>query len=90
MIGGATYFNMDKYPYLFDNISGKIVNIFSRNDKDLVEYKKNAVGLNELKVKKEYEDKYNIVNIDLSKKYLKQEEYIYELPKIFVNDLNIN
>jgi len=90
LIGGATYFNMDKYPYLFDNISGKIVNIFSRNDKDLVEYKKNAVGLNELKVKKEYEDKYNIVNIDLSKKYLKQEEYIYELPKIFVNDLNIN
>ena len=90
LIGGATYFNMDKYPYLFDNISGKIVNFFSRNDKDLVEYKKNAVGLNELKVKKEYEDKYNIVNIDLSKKYLKQEEYIYELPKIFVNDLNIN
>ena len=90
LIGGATHFNMDKYPYLFDNISGKIVNIFSRNDKDLVEYKKNAVGLNELKVKKEYEDKYNIVNIDLSKKYLKQEEYIYELPKIFVNDLNIN
>ena len=90
LIGGASHFNMDKYPYLFDNISGKIVNIFSRNDKDLIGYKKNAVGLDELKVKKEYEDKYNIVNIDLSKKYLKQEEYIFELPKIFVNDLNIN
>ena len=90
LIGGATHFNMDKYPYLFDNVTGKIVNIFSKNDKELFEYKKNAVGLNELKVKKEFEDKYNIMNIDLSKKYIKQEEYIFELPRIFINDLNIN
>ena len=89
LIGGATHFNMDKYPYLFDNVAGTVVNIFSKNDKELFEYKKNAVGLDELKVKKEYEDKYNIVNIDLSKKNIKQEEYIFELPRIFINDFII-
>jgi hypothetical protein len=90
LIGGATHFNMDKYPYIFDNITGKIVNIFSNNDTILSEYKKTSVGLNELKVKKEFENKYDIVNIDLSQKYIKQEEYLFELPKIFFNDLNIN
>ena len=90
MIGGATHLNMDKYPNIFDNVTGKIVNIFSKKDVNLFEYKKTAVGLNELKVKKEYENIYNIVNIDLSNKFIKQEEYGFELPKIFINDLNIN
>ena len=90
LIGGATHLNMDKYPDIFDNVAGKIVNIFSKKDQLLYEYKKTSVGLNELKVKKEYEDKYDVINIDLSKKYVKQEEYIFELPKIFINNLNIN
>ena len=90
LIGGATHINIDKYPNIFDNITGKIVNIFSTKDHPLFQYKKTSVGLNELKAKKEYNDKYNIINIDLSKKYIKQEEYIFELPKIFINDLNIN
>jgi hypothetical protein len=90
LIGGATHLNMDKYPNIFDNITGKIVNIFSKNDEILLEYKKTAVGLEELKAKKEYENIYDIVNIDLSQKYIQQEEYIYELPKIFINDFNIN
>ena len=90
LIGGATHLNMDKYPNIFDNITGKIVNIFSKNDEILLEYKKTAVGLEELKAKKEYENIYDIVNIDLSPKYIQQEEYIYELPKIFINDFNIN
>ena len=90
MIGGATHLNLEKDPNIFDNITGKIVNIFSKNDVNLMEYTKNAVGLNEIKAKKEYEDIYNIINIDLSKKFIKQEEYGFELPKIFINDLNIN
>ena len=88
-IGGASNLNLDKYPYLFDNVSGKVVNIFSKKDQILFEFKKTAIGLKELKVKKEYENKYDIVNIDLSKKFIKQEEYIYELPQIFIRDLNI-
>jgi hypothetical protein len=76
LIGGATHINIDKYPNIFDNITGKIVNIFSTKDHPLFQYKKTSVGLNELKAKKEYNDKYNIINIDLSKKYIKQEEYI--------------
>ena len=92
LIGGASHFNMDKYPYLFDNISGKIVNIFSDKDIDLFNYKKTAIGLHELKVKDEDKNKYkyDIVNIDLSKKFIKQDEYMMELPKILVKDFNIN
>ena len=90
MIGGATNFNLEKHPNIFDNIAGKIVNIFSKKDVNLMEYTKNAVGLNEIKAKKEHEDIYDIINIDLSKKFIKQEEYWFELPKIFINDFNIN
>ena len=89
-IGGATNLHLDKYPDLFDNVTDKVVNIFSTKDQSLLEYKKKAVGLKELKVKKEYENKYNIINIDLSKKFIKQEEYGYELPQILIRDLNIN
>ena len=37
--------------------------------------KKKAVGIGELKTKKEYESIYDIINIDLSPKYIQQEEY---------------
>ena len=63
---------------------------FYDKDQDLLEYQKTSVGLKELKANKEYEDKYNIINIDLSKKCIKQEEYGFELAKIFINDFNIN
>ena len=89
-IGGVTTLNLDKYPDIFDNVTGKIVNIFSKNDKLLSEYKKKAIGLNELKNKTEGKYNYDIINIDLSKKYINQEEYIYELPKIFIKNFNIN
>ena len=92
LIGGASHFNMDKYPDLFDNISGKVVNIFSNKDNDLIKFKKTAVGLSELKIKKELENKfkYDIVNINLSKKSIEQDEYMMELPKILIKDFNIN
>ena len=92
LIGGASHFNMDKYPDLFDNISGKIVNIFSNKDKDLIKYKKTAIGVNELKINKKFENKYkyDIVNIDLSRKFIEQDEYMLELPKILIKDFNIN
>ena len=89
-IGGATNLHLDKYPDLFDCVTDKVVNIFSTKDQSLLEYKPKSVGLKELKVKKEYENKYNIINIDLSKKFIKQEEYGYELPQILIRDLNIN
>ena len=83
---------MDKYPDLFDNISGKIVNIFSNKDKDLIKYKKTSIGVNELKINKKFENKYkyDIVNIDLSRKFIEQDEYMLELPKILIKDFNIN
>ena len=92
LIGGASHFNLEKYPDLFDNISGKVVNIFSNKDKDLIKYKKTAIGVNELKINKNLENKYkyDIVNIDLSKKFIEQDEYMMELPKILIKDFNIN
>ena len=92
LIGGASHFNLEKYPDLFDNISGKVVNIFSNKDKDLIKYKKTATGVNELKINKNLENKYkyDIVNIDLSKKFIEQDEYMMELPKILIKDFNIN
>ena len=92
LIGGASHFNMEKYPFLFDNVSGKVVNIFSNKDKDLFKYKKTAVGLNELKIKENDKNKYkyDIVNIDLSKKFIKQDEYMMELPKLLIKEFNIN
>ena len=92
LIGGASHFNLEKYPDLFDNISGKVVNIFSNKDKDLIKYKKTSTGVNELKINKNLENKYkyDIVNIDLSKKFIEQDEYMMELPKILIKDFNIN
>ena len=92
LIGGASHFNLEKYPDLFDNISGKVVNIFSNRDKDLIKYKKTSTGVNELKINKNLENKYkyDIVNIDLSKKFIEQDEYMMELPKILIKDFNIN
>ena len=91
LIGGSSHYNMDKYPHLFDCVSGKVVNIFSNNDTELIKYKKTAVGLNELKVNnKDFKNKYDIINIDLSKKIVKQDEYMMEFPKIFIENININ
>ena len=58
----------------------------------IYKYKKTAIGLNELKINKKFENKYkyDIVNIDLSRKFIEQDEYMLELPKILIKDFNIN
>ena len=50
--------------------------------KDLFEYNKTAIGLNPLETKNENVDKYQIINIDLSLKNIKQNDYIYQIPNI--------
>ena len=81
-IGGCTNIKMDKHPNIFESIVGKIINIFSKTDKDLIEYDKTAIGLNPLETKNENVDKYQIINIDLSLKNIKQNDYIYQIPNI--------
>ena len=81
-IGGCTNIKMDKHPNIFESIVGKIINIFSKTDKDLIEYNKTAIGLNPLETKNENVDKYQIINIDLSLKNIKQNDYIYQIPNI--------
>ena len=81
-IGGCINIKFDKYPNIFDSITGKIINIFSKGDKDLIEYNKTAIGLDNLKTKKEYINKYQIINIDLTVKSIKQNDYIYQIPSI--------
>ena len=81
-IGGCINIKFDKYPNIFDSITGKIINIFSKGDKDLIEYNKTAIGLDNLKTKKEYINKYQIINVDLTVKSIKQNDYIYQIPSI--------
>ena len=81
-IGGCINIKIDKYPNIFDSITGKIINIFSKTDKDLIEYNKTAIGLNPLITKDELVNKYQIINIDLSIKNIKQNDYLYQIPSI--------
>ena len=81
-IGGCINIKFDKHPNIFDSITGKIINIFSKGDKDLIEYNKTAIGLDNLKTKKEYINKYQIINVDLTVKSIKQNDYIYQIPSI--------
>ena len=81
-IGGSINIKLDKHPNIFSPVTGKIINIFSKADKDLIEYNKNAIGLNLLETKNEYINKYQIINVDLSIKSIKQNDYIYQIPTI--------
>ena len=77
-ICGSSNIKTDKYPDIFERIAGKIINIFSKVDKDLIQYNKNSIGLKEFL----FSDKYQIINVDLSKKNIKQNEYFYQIPDI--------
>ena len=77
-ICGSINIKTDKYPDIFERIAGKIINIFSKVDNDLIQYNKNSIGLKEFL----FSDKYQIINVDLSKKNIKQNEYLYQLPNI--------
>ena len=81
-IGGCINIKIDKYPNIFESITGKIINVFSRADKDLIEYNKTAIGINPLITKDELINKYQINNIDLSIKNIKQNDYLYQIPSI--------
>ena len=78
LICGSINLKTDKYQDIFDRIDGKIINIFSKVDSDLIQYNKNSIGLKELLIS----DKYQIINVDLSKKNIKQNEYLYQIPSI--------
>ena len=81
-IGGCINIKFDKYPNIFESITGKIINIFSKADKDLFEYNKTAIGLSPLQSKDENINKNQIINIDLTIKNIKQNDYIYQIPNI--------
>ena len=81
-IGGCINIKFDKYPNIFELITGKIINVFSKADKDLFEYNKTAIGLSPLKSKDENINKNQIINIDLTIKNIKQNDYIYQIPNI--------
>ncbi len=81
-IGGSINIKMNKYPDIFEGIAGKVVNIFSKVDTTLIEYNKTAIGLKEIETPKEFVNKYHIINYDLSKKNIKQDDYLYQIPNI--------
>ena len=82
LIGGCINLKFDKYPNIFETVVGKVVNVFSKSDKDLIEYNKTAIGLNKLEISNDNIDKNKIINIDLSIKNIKQNDYIHQIPNI--------
>ena len=81
-IGGCINIKFDKYPNIFESIAGKIINVFSKCDKDLIEYNKTAIGLNPLVTKDECVNQFQIINFDLTLKNIKQNDYIYQISNI--------
>ena len=81
-IGAATDLNMDKYPNILNNIGGRIVNIFSEKDKDLRDYDENSMGLKMLVNNTPYKTSYSIINVNLSKKNISQDDYFNEITRI--------
>ena len=82
-IGGCVHLKLDKNSDIFEGVAGKIVNIFSKNDLELINYNKDAIGLKEIEIPKKLNGKYQIVNYDLSKKNVKQDDFLYNIPDIF-------
>ena len=89
-IGGSINIKMDKYPDIFEGIAGKVVNIFSKVDTTLIEYNKTAIGLKEIETPKEFVNKYHIINYDLTKKNIKQDDYLYQIPNILFENTYIH
>ena len=82
-IGGCVHLKLDKNSDIFEGVAGKIVNIFSKNDLELINYNKDAIGLKEIEIPKKLNGKYQVVNYDLSKKNVKQDDFLYNIPDIF-------
>ena len=82
-IGGCVHLKLDKNSDIFEGVAGKIVNIFSKNDLELINYNKDAIGLKEIEIPEKLNGKYQIVNYDLSKKNVKQDDFLYNIPDIF-------
>ena len=64
-IGGCVHLKLDKNSDIFEEVAGKIINIFSKNDLELINYNKDAIGLKEIEIPKKLNGKYRIVNYDL-------------------------
>ena len=85
-IGGSINLKLEKNSEIFEGVAGKIINIFSKKDKELENFNKNAVGLKEIVIPKELEGKYQVINYDLSKKNVKQDDFLYYIPNIFFHN----
>lgn len=82
-IGGSVNLKLEKNFGIFEGVSGKIVNIFSIIDKELEKFNKNAVGLKKIEIPKEIERKYEVINCDMSKRNVKQDDFLYYISNIF-------
>ena len=81
-IGGSIDLKMEKNKNIFEEVAGKIVNIFSKVDFELSNYNKNSIGLKEIEIPKNIKKKYQIINIDLTKKIIIQDDYLYQIPNL--------
>ena len=87
-IGAATDLNMDKYPNILNTIGGRIINVYSENDKYLRGYNEDCLGLKRLVNNTLYKLSHSITNINLSHKNITQVDYLNHVLRI-INDIKL-
>ncbi len=87
-IGAATDLNMDKYPNILNNIGGRIINVYSENDKYLRGYNEDCLGLKRLINNTLYKLSHSIININLTHKNITQVDYLNHVLRI-INDIKL-
>ena len=88
-IGAATDLNIDKYPNILNNIGGRIINVYSENDKFLRGYNEDCLGLKMLINNSPYKTSHSIININLSHKEINQFGYLNLIPRIINEDIKL-
>jgi len=79
---------MDKYPNILNTIGGRIINVYSENDKYLRGYNEDCLGLKRLVNNTLYKLSHSITNINLSHKNITQVDYLNHVLRI-INDIKL-
>ena len=96
-IAAADEIKENEYEKLFDNFSGRLINLFNKNDENLKKFNENSIGLRPINIKNNNNNNNNnnndkdnndnndddrIINIDLTNVLFNNVEYKTILPRI--------
>ena len=91
--GGAAVINQDKFPNIFTNVAGRIINVYSEKDELLNEYNEECIGLKPLKMETDLVISGNksgiCENIDMTSMSLTQDEYKGAISRILQEKIKL-